>query len=556
VNATVWSLGLYAVLSLALFGGPVLPLIGDPHGTIIARDQVDSSLFMWLYAWWPHALLHGSNPFVTHAMFVPEGFNLQWTTSMPGPSVLLSPLTELFSPAVTWNVIQLISPALSAWTAFLLCRYVTGELWPSLIGGYLFGFSPYMLAHLTGGPFLALVPLLPLFVLLVLRRLDGSLSARGFAVAMTAALTAQFLISTEVLATTVLFGGFALLAASALFGEYRRGLIGVTRLLLGALVATAVLMSPFIYYFFFGRHYPPLGTSFSADLQGLIKPPYFLEIAQAHTPTGVFLGSGESYLGIPLILLIAMFVWQKRRSRVARLAVLCMAVAVVASLGKTLSVGGRSTSIWLPWDLFAHLPVLRYAIPVRFAVFALLPAALIVAMWLAGSGNLLRWGLALLTVASIVPNVGNSAWDTHIRDPAFFSKGGYRAYLTAKDHVLTVPAIGPNERWQADTGFRFTLASGYAGAYPRSYYRLPTWHTLLTGVLTPDYASQLRRFVSEKGVTAIVVDERVPGPWRKLFGSLSVRPIETGGVLLYRLPAADRIAPRPNLKRSSGRSTM
>ena len=170
VKSTVWSLGAYTLLSVVFFGGPVLPLIGDPTGTIIAKDQIDSSLFMWFFAWWPHALLHGLNPFVTHLMFVPEGFNLQWTTSMPGPSLLLSPITLLFSPVVTWNVIQLLAPALSAWTAFLLCRYITGKTWPSFVGGYLFGFSPYMLAHVTGSPFLSLVPLLPVFVLLVLRR--------------------------------------------------------------------------------------------------------------------------------------------------------------------------------------------------------------------------------------------------------------------------------------------------------------------------------------------------------------------------------------------------
>ena len=102
--------------------------------------------------------------------------------------------------------------------------------------------------------------------------------------------------------------------------------------------------------------------------------------------------------------------------------------------------------------------------------------------------------------------------------------------------MLTIPAWGPNERWQADTGFRFKLAAGYAGnPFPLSYSRYPTWNTLLTGRLTPDYRAQLRRFVLAKGVTAIVVDKTVSGPWRTLFGTLGVRPVDTGGVLFYRL---------------------
>ena len=52
----LWPLGLYTVLSLVLFGLPVLGRLGS---RIIASDAIDSSQFMWFFAWWPHALLHG-----------------------------------------------------------------------------------------------------------------------------------------------------------------------------------------------------------------------------------------------------------------------------------------------------------------------------------------------------------------------------------------------------------------------------------------------------------------------------------------------------------------
>jgi len=75
IGATLWPLALYGLLSLALFG---IPILGHFGSRIIAADPLDSSAFMWFLAWWPHALLHGLNPFVTHAMFVPNGFNLTW----------------------------------------------------------------------------------------------------------------------------------------------------------------------------------------------------------------------------------------------------------------------------------------------------------------------------------------------------------------------------------------------------------------------------------------------------------------------------------------------
>jgi hypothetical protein len=100
-----------------------------------------------------------------------------------------------------------------------------------------------------------------------------------------------------------------------------------------------------------------------------------------------------------------------------------------------------------------------------------------------------------------------------------------------------VPVWGPNERWVADTGFPFSLTNGYAGnPFPPSFTRYPTYQTLLTGQLSSDYATQLQRFIHDKHVTAIVVQQGYGGPWRQLFGTLGVRPVSVGGVLVYRLP--------------------
>jgi len=168
-------------------------------------------------------------------------------------------------------------------------------------------------------------------------------------------------------------------------------------------------------------------------------------------------------------------------------------------------------------------------------VFVLVAASLIVAMFLA-RGTTWRWVLALIVIAFIVPRVGSTAWDTKIEDPAFISSGAYRHYLTPGENVLTIPVLGPNERWQAETGFYFNLAAGYAATvFPSGYEHDPTWNTLLSARLAPGYAAQLRRFVHDKRVSAIIIDHGYLGPWRKLFGTLGVRPIVTGGVTLYRL---------------------
>jgi hypothetical protein len=535
-GGTGGSLVLYLALSLALFG---LHALRHPASQIVASDELDSSQFMWFFAWWPHALLHGLNPFVTHLMFVPDGFNLTWATSMPGPSLLLAPVTLAFGPAVTWNVMQLLAPALSAWTAFVLCRHITGNRRAALVGGYVFGFSPYMLIHLTGGPYLALVALLPVFVLLVLRRLEGRDGPRRFVGLMALALVAEFSISPEVLVTATLFGGFALIVAFLAYPQRRpelRRLIGLLALAYAALV---VVVSPWLYFFFFGHQYPPGATFFPADLTSLVLPPSLVELAKSpHGLSGSFKGSStESYLGLPLLAALATFAWECRRRRATWLLLASFAAAVILALGAPLVVHGHKTSVRGPWELFAQLPVLRYAIPIRLIVFALLPASVALATWLAARGGRARWILALAIVVSFLPAFDNRAWNFHISDPPFIASGEYRSYLTASDNVLTVPVWGPNERWQADTKFAFALSAGYAGnPFPSAYARYPTWKTLLTGQLTADYAAQLRRFLHDKRVTIVVVDKRAfPAPWLTLFGGLGVRPVDTGGVLIYRL---------------------
>ena len=530
---TLWPLGLYAVLALLAFG---LPIAAHPRGTIIGADEVDPSQFMWFFTWWPWALTHGVDPFTTYHQFVPDGYNLQWAASMPLAGVVLSPITWTVGPEVSWNLFMLACPALGAWTGYLLCRHVTGRLWPSIVGGYLFGFSPYMLGSMTGTPNLAFVALVPLFALLVLKWLDGSLGTRAFLVAMAAAFTVQFLTSTEVLLTSTIFGATALAVAFLLLPDRRRDLLRVTGLLFAAGAAMAVVVSPFLYHFFFGEHFEPVATYFATDASAFVLPPHLVALTPKPDAAAGFRGAvTTTYVGLPLILLSALFLWQRRRERIAWVLLLCALIPAVASLGPGLILRGKLTDVTLPWDLVNDLPLIQHALPVRFALFVILPLAIVVAMWLTTGGRA-RWALAILVVLTFLPAVGDTFWKTSVSDPAFFSEGRYRDRLRSADRVITIPAMGANERYQAKTKMAFKIAGGYLGTnFPEGYTRFPTWQTLLNGQLTPDYARQLRRFVDAKGVTAIVVDKRYGGPWRQLFGSLGVRPEDTGGVLYYRL---------------------
>jgi hypothetical protein len=533
-----WPLLLYGGLAL-LFWGPWV--LDDPGSKLLAANDLDPSAYLWFFAWWPNALLEGLDPFYTERIFVPEGYNLAWVTSMPGPSLVLAPVTLALGPVATFNLISFAAPVLSAWTGFLLCRHVTGSVPASLLGGYLFGFSPYMLSQLRGAPQLALIALVPVMVLLVLRHVQGSISDRRFALALTATFTAQILISTEVLATAALFGALVVLAAYALYGELRARLRRTALLCGAALAGTAVLASPLLYNVFFRERTLPEQalTDFPTDLLSFAVPGALVAAAPERVgATQPGWATGAAYLGVPLLALLAAFAVRYRRDRRALLVLVAFAVPAIAALGTYLHVGGTDTGIPMPWLAFDGLPLLRYAIPLRFPAFAFLATGVAAAMWLARRPTRGRWALALVAGACLLPAAGNDQWHTRLADVPFFADGGYESRLAEEDNVLTVPARGRNMHWHAQADFHFRLAAGYVGAFPESYMRYGAWRDLLTvswGGEEVLSLAELRRFVADKGVTAVVVQRDHPLAGSQVFRRLAGPPVEAGGVLLYRL---------------------
>lgn len=534
------ALAAYCALSLLFFGRGIAR---HPQSAVVGADEIDPAGFIWCLAWWPNALLDGVSPFITHALFVPEGYNVTWAASVPAPALLLAPVTLLTSATVTYNLLMLLAPALSAWAAYALCRQLTGAALPSFVGGYVFGFSSYMLGVMRGGaPNLAFMALVPLMVLLVVKRNEGSLGPRAFVGLMTAALVVQLLTGSEVIALATLFGAGALLASFWLLPEQRTPLLQTGKLLVVAYALAGVILSPFLLAMLEPHEEPS-----HVKPRAFVNEPYSIFVPSADqlggaavrdwwADRGVAYGAGgPGYLGWGLIGLLAVFAWRHWRDRRARLVLLCLAGTLVASLGPGLVVDGRAR-LTLPWELFVHVPLFQYAIPSRFAGFTFLAAGIAVAWWLAWRPSPLRWAVAAVAVAFLLPDVGASFWRTPIQDPPFFASGEYREHLSENDHVLTIPITGRNTRWAARTDIGFRIAGGYIGSLPESYTRYPTWQTLQSGRIGPDSGRELQRFIRDKGVTVIVLEQEGFAAWRRLLEPLG-RPERSGGMLVYRLRA-------------------
>jgi len=561
------ALGIYLALSMLFFGRGLVGHFTTRH---VGKAVGDPALIAWFLQWLAHAIVHRINPFYTNLLWAPATLNMAWTTWMPLIGLLLAPVTHALGPVTSLNVVFLLALPFGSWSAFMLYRYLTGSWWASLVGGYLFGFSGYMLYRLwEGDPQLLLVFPIVLSLWLVLRALNDEIKPLGFVGVMTAMLAVEFLISLEIFATATMFGGIAFaLALVLLENETRRRLRAlIIPIVISYAIALAVV-SPYL-YFFFSTAAPraPMWQPFlfSADLLFFVLPSWAGELARFGVVARVFERMpntvtyvGFSYLGPVLLAIIAVFTWRHWREARMRLLLWMMLIAAVLSCGPWLTVGGRRLML-MPGALLANLPLLRNALPVWFTMYLMLGAALVFAMWLASSnaGTAAKCGVTLAAVLFAMPRLSSAFWDTPVDTPAFFLSGAYRDYLQPLEIVLPIPYgwRGNSLMWQAQSEMYFRMAGAWTGPPPAEFERWPAMVALFNGKYLPDPEMQLKAFMAAHQVTAVLVDASIKDSsdtqqrqqYRTVLAAMGPAPAAADGVLIYRFRPVD-LAPWRDLK--------
>lgn len=543
----------------------------------------DPPQMIWSVAWWAHAIAHRVDPFLTKVLFAPVGANLAWTTTAALAAWAILPLTWTLGPVVAFNVLCLLAPALAGWAAFVLCRWTTHSYWPSIAGGWVFGFSSYIACSLRTHLNDALIFPVPLALWLVLRRVRGEIAPGRFAAGLGILIAAQFLFFPEIAASASFVGALAfVLAMTFTAGDVRRDLRALVTPVLAAYAIAVVLLSPYLYYMFAFGH---AGGSvldpvlFGADLLSFVIPTPINELGRLSpiaAAASTFLASlteTTSYLALPLIAIAGLFARARFREPVGRLLVELLIILCVLALGSRVVIAGHQT-IAVPWMLLLQFPLLNKIVPVRLMAYAFLVLAIIVAMWLAAADvrRSHKWVLGLALVPFMLPNLSARFWKAPFDIPRFFSTGLYRQYLAPDEIVMTLPnpIYGDGMQWQLATDMYFRLAGGYIGLSPLAppeYARWPIMAALYDVAGVPDASDQLKAFLAHEQVAAIIVgpkkywlSDRVNGrptaaTWmrtppseqdraalRELLSTLGAQPLEAGGVTLYRL-ASDRLAP-------------
>ena len=278
---------------------------------------------------WPgrrSALLHLHNIFSTTWMNYPAGVNLAQNTSSPLLGLLAAPITLLVSPIASVNLLCWLAFPISAGSMyFVLRRWVRWNM-AAFVGGALYGFSPYMVAEASDHMNLAFVPLPPLIAMAAFECLRADkVGGRRWGIALGCLVVAQFFISPEIAATTVLILVVAAVVLALARPWHVRTWLhnGSTPLALACVIVAACLAYPFWVMVAGPYRYqgPAYAGGVSADLLGTMAPTSLQRLAPSGlSAAGSRLLSGNltengSYIGLPLIVLVVALVvlcWHNR----------------------------------------------------------------------------------------------------------------------------------------------------------------------------------------------------------------------------------------------------
>lgn len=546
----VLALAVYQVVWLAAAGA--FALVTHPQWAQLGQGGTDPNFYVWALRWWPYAIAHGLNPLHSAQVQVPGGANLAWVTTIPPLALITAPVTVIFGPVVSFNLLAAVSLPVSAWAAFVLCRRVTGKFWPALAGGAVFGFSNFETSHVVSGQLnLSFSLLLPLMAYLVVVWWDEAISTRAFIGLLALLMTVQFYLFLETFAQMTVMLVIALLAGYALTDQSRRPTVARLARLIGlAYLLALVAASPYLWFAL--SHVPPgfarSPAQTSLDLVGLVafSPHNVLGLTwlMRHGPPHTAWRVG-GYVGIPLLVVVAAsaaFTWSRK---VTRFLVIMLLVVLVAALGPTVRANGQRL-FGLTWKTLWYLPLARSALPVRLMVFAFLALALIMATWLAGPAKRpwARWLLAVPAIAVVIANVLPMPLTAGPGLPAFITRGEYRRYLAPGAVIVVVSGRTDNAGllWQAQTGFYTRLAGGFLNKAVGNGAVVPRpVAQLVAGKLTPATIQAFRSFVRAAQVSAILVEDDSSGRWRVVLTELGLARLTVGGVTIYRTGSATHL---------------
>ena len=402
-----------------------------PRATWLAEGKLpatrDGGVYVWDFWWMAHAVEHLSNPWFTRSIVAPAGVQLGYHALMPLEGVLMLPVTLLFGPSASYNLLSTLMPGLMCYAAYRVARLWVPTQTGAVFAGAFFGLSSIMAWHAwyqlnlaAGAVFLPLA----LEAAVRLRRRPG----RKQAVILGVVLGASLLTDQESF-VLVLIVVLAALVPWLVSPAWRQRLAAaVTAAVVFLLVASPQIAAMAAQTFAGGGRIPAGTVATDYVYSGTEFPAVF-----GVSPRAVRLGltwlkpisyrgpllDGVLTFGLVLsVLAVAGLVVSWRRRSAWKLALLWLASAALA-LGSVLKIGTHTylplAQTWhgvrlsgvMPFTWFVQLPGMAgFREAARLTMLGVLPAAL-----LAGAAvDWLRRRAALLLIPVLVLAALEAGW--------------------------------------------------------------------------------------------------------------------------------------------------
>jgi hypothetical protein len=354
----------------------------------------DQAEYVWNMWWVAHQVVHLGNPWFTGTLAAPVGVQLGFDTLTPLLGLVMTPVTLLFGPSASYNLLAIVMPGLACYAMWRAARLWVRSQAGAIAAGAFFGLSGmfafqdwYHLHTAAGCVFLPLA----LETAVLLRRDPGI--RRGVLLGLV--LGASMLVDQELSVLAVILAIIVLIPwlvrRPGATGYQATAVAAVT----GAVIASPQLLT-MAQTLALGHSNPAAGqyAKFAGELPGLFAPSPRLanygltsiaSLYHAHTPDEAL-----ATFGLVLTVLAAFGLavsWQRRSARA--LGLLWLGCAALA-LGPTLYLGnrqfiplaqtwrGQQMSLLMPDTWLIRLPGLSsFREPDRLALLGLVGAVLL-----------------------------------------------------------------------------------------------------------------------------------------------------------------------------------
>jgi hypothetical protein len=344
---------------------------------------------MWIYHWgnwWARKVLtEGGRLYWTSYMVYPQGVSLTWYAFSWLNTAIWLPLQALIGPLAAYNVTVLLAYLLSAYTAYLLTRELTGSYLAAFIAGLVFAFYPVHNAYHNHLSFLSFqwMPLCALYLIRIGRqgRLRDGLGA-GVSFALCA-------LSGERLLLLIMLWAALWLTYSLVFERQtwnRKTVMALSLAVVTCALIAGPLLAPLVRGFFDPETSQDLTASTPSekrtDLLAYFVPSRYHPLVSQKTvfkklyKRFINFDGQAAAVGYSAMALIGWAVW--KRWREARPWVFTALVPAVLALGSVLQINGHEL-VPLPYKLLTYTPFsAAVRNPERFNIIVTLPASVLV----------------------------------------------------------------------------------------------------------------------------------------------------------------------------------